>query len=58
MASLPDVFRVLNDMKSDGIIEDYAIGGGMAVLFYAEPTRTYDLDVFVLLPGRRRRLSC
>ena len=37
-------------MKSDGIIEDYAIGGAMAVLFYAEPTRTYDLDVFVLLP--------
>ncbi|MFV2074431.1 MAG: hypothetical protein ACC742_17545 [Thermoanaerobaculales bacterium] len=50
MASLPDVFRVLNDMKSDGIIEDYAVGGAMAVLFYAEPTRTYDLDVFVLLP--------
>jgi hypothetical protein len=22
----------------------------MAVLFYAEPTRTYDLDVFVILP--------
>jgi hypothetical protein len=50
VASLPDVFRVLNDMKSDGLIEDYAIGGAMAVLFYAEPTRTYDLDVFVLLP--------
>lgn len=50
VASLPDVFRVLNDMKSDGVIEDYAIGGAMAVLFYAEPTRTYDLDVFVLLP--------
>jgi hypothetical protein len=50
VASLPDVFRVLNELKSDGIIEDYAIGGAMAVLFYAEPTRTYDLDVFVLLP--------
>jgi hypothetical protein len=50
VASLADVFRVLNDMKSDGIVEDYAIGGAMAVLFYAEPTRTYDLDVFVLLP--------
>jgi hypothetical protein len=37
-------------MKSDGIIENYALGGAMAVLFYAEPTRTYDLDVFVLLP--------
>lgn len=50
VASLPDVFRVLNEMKSAGVIEDYAIGGAMAVLFYAEPTRTYDLDVFVLLP--------
>jgi hypothetical protein len=44
------VFRILNDMKSDGIIADYAIGGAMAMLFYAEPTRTYDLDVFVRLP--------
>jgi hypothetical protein len=51
VASLADVFRVLNDMKADRIIEDYAIGGAMAVLFYAEPTRTYDLDVFVLLPA-------
>jgi len=50
VASLPDVFRVLNDMKSEGIVEEYAIGGAMAMLFYAEPTRTYDLDVFVLLP--------
>ena len=50
VTSLPDVFRVLNEMKSDGLIEEYAIGGAMAVLFYAEPTRTYDLDVFILLP--------
>ena len=27
----------------------YAVGGATAVLFYAEPTRTYDLDVFVTL---------
>ena len=50
MASLREVFRVLNDMRSEGIIDDYALGGAMAVLFYAEPTRTYDLDVFVILP--------
>jgi hypothetical protein len=50
VASLASVFQILNEMKSDGIIEDYAIGGAMAVLFYAEPTRTYDLDVFVRLP--------
>ncbi len=33
------------------MISNYAVGGAMAVLFYAEPTRTYDLDVFVLLPA-------
>lgn len=42
VASLREVFQVLNDMRSDGVIEDYALGGAMAVLFYAEPTRTYD----------------
>jgi hypothetical protein len=51
VASLADVFGVLNDMKTAGVIEDYALGGAMAMLFYAEPTRTYDLDVFVRLPG-------
>ena len=47
MSSLADVFRVLNRMRDDGIVAQYAIGGATAVLFYAEPTRTYDLDVFV-----------
>ncbi|MBN1961301.1 MAG: nucleotidyltransferase [Deltaproteobacteria bacterium] len=48
MASLGDVFAVINSAKQANIITDYAIGGAMAVLFYAEPTRTYDLDVFIL----------
>jgi len=50
VASLPDVFGVLNEMKAEGVVEDYALGGAMAALFYAEPTRTYDLGVFVILP--------
>ena len=49
MSSLADVFRVLNRMRDEGIVAQYAIGGATAVLFYAEPTRTYDLDVFVTL---------
>lgn len=56
MASLADVFRVLNEMMAEGVVDDYAIGGAMAVLFYAEPTRTYDLDVFVLLPPSGRSI--
>ncbi len=43
-------------MKSEGMVEDYALGGAMATLFYAEPARTYDLDVFVVLPGPRERI--
>jgi hypothetical protein len=49
MPSLADVFRILGDMRAAGVVADYAVGGAMAVLFYAEPTRTYDLDVFVIL---------
>ncbi len=49
MSSLADVFRVLNRMRDAGIVAQYAVGGATAVLFYAEPTRTYDLDVFVTL---------
>jgi hypothetical protein len=50
MNSLADVFRKLNQLREAGVVGNYAIGGAMATLFYAEPTRTYDLDVFVLLP--------
>jgi hypothetical protein len=39
---------VLNDLKKKGIIIDYAIGGGMGIVFYIEPILTYDLDVFIL----------
>ena len=51
MSSLADVFRVLNRMRDEGIAAQYAVGGAAAVLFYAEPTRTYDLDVFVAVEG-------
>ena len=53
MNSLADVFRVLNEIQTTRVVESYAVGGAMAVLFYAEPTRTYDLDVFVILPEMR-----
>lgn len=37
------------EMKRAGVIDEYAIGGAMALTFWAEPTTTYDLDVFVTL---------
>jgi len=52
--------KVLNELEKEGIIAGYAIGGGIAGLFYTEPVLTYDLDVFILLtqaPGKLISLS-
>ena len=38
-------------MKDSGVVEDYAVAGAMAMVFWAEPIPTYDLDVLVFLPG-------
>src|SRR5262245_9398805 len=57
MPSLADVFRVIQEIVRAGIIESYAIGGATAVLFYAEPARTYDLDVFVIVPSHSETLT-
>lgn len=38
----------VRELKSEGIITDYAVGGAMAHAFWSEPTATFDLDVFVL----------
>ncbi|GBD03171.1 hypothetical protein HRbin19_00452 [bacterium HR19] len=41
--------EVINELKDKGVIDDYAIGGGIATLFYAEPFLTYDLDIFITI---------
>lgn len=41
--------RVMNGLKAEGAIEDYAVGGGIAVLRYTEPFLTQDLDLFVVV---------
>ncbi len=50
MASFEETLGVINAMRDQGVIEDYAIAGAMAVLFWAEPIPTYDLDVLVFMP--------
>jgi hypothetical protein len=41
---------VLNKLLREKIIKDYAIGGAMRAMFYAEAVTTMDLDIFVLFP--------
>jgi predicted nucleotidyltransferase len=43
-----EAILVINELKEKGLIKDYAIGGGIATLFYTEPFLTYDLDIFIL----------
>jgi hypothetical protein len=45
-----DTLKVINQMREEGIFREYAIGGAMALLFYAEAFVTYDLDIFCILP--------
>lgn len=51
MAGFQGALRVLNEMKTAGAIEEYAVAGAMALAFWIEPVPTYDLDVLVFLPA-------
>jgi hypothetical protein len=41
------VIELLNRMQAEGVIEKYAIGGGIAAIYYLEPYNTDDIDVFI-----------
>ena len=43
--SIRDAIIVLNQMRADGVIERYAIGGAVGATFYLEPVATLDVDV-------------
>ena len=42
---LADVLRAANDLVAAGFIEDYALGGALAAIYYVEPFTTYDADI-------------
>ncbi len=45
---MKETIRAIDELKAEKLIEDYAIGGGIAAIFYIEPILTYDLDVFII----------
>jgi hypothetical protein len=46
--------EVINRMRADGVIGNYAIGGAVGALFYLEPSDTADIDVFVSLEEAKK----
>jgi hypothetical protein len=49
-ANLPlaDVLRAANNLVSAKLIEDWALGGALAAVYYVEPFSTYDADIFFI----------
>jgi hypothetical protein len=53
--NIKETISVLNQMKADRIIGQYAIGGAVAANLYVEVADTVDVDVYIILdplPGQ------
>ncbi len=45
--NITNTIAAINQMRADGVIERYAIGGAVGATFYLEPVATLDVDIFV-----------
>lgn len=45
---LADVLRAANDLVAVGLINDWALGGALAAIYYVEPFATYDAEIFFI----------
>jgi hypothetical protein len=43
---LAEVLRAANGLAAANLIEDWALGGALAAIYYIEPFATYDADIF------------
>lgn len=43
---LAEVLGAANDLVAKKLIEDWALGGALAAIYYVEPFATYDADIF------------
>lgn len=47
--------KIINELREKGIINDFALGGGIATVFYVEPIFTYDLDI-LFIPAQEQKI--
>jgi hypothetical protein len=45
---LAEVLRAANGLVAAGLIEDWALGGALAAIYYVEPFTTYDAGIFFI----------
>lgn len=53
---MKETLKVINQMVKGGVIEEYAIGGAVAAIYYLEPFDTADLDVFIQIDAANSEL--
>ena len=51
---MKELAQLLNQMQSEGVIENYALFGAVAQMRYTEAVATVDADVLVTLPSPQR----
>ena len=44
---MEETIKILNELQEKKLLRKYAIGGGIATIFYVEPVLTYDLDIYL-----------
>jgi len=42
------VLRTANELVAAKLMEDWALGGALAAIYYVEPFTTYDADIFFI----------
>src|SRR5258708_16198658 len=50
---LAEILRAANDLVAAKLIEDWALGGALAAIYYVEPFTTYDADIFFIPADKR-----
>lgn len=49
---LGPTLEVINRLEREGLIHKPTIGGSVAIMYYAQPVKTDDLDIFCYLPSQ------
>jgi hypothetical protein len=49
---LADVLSAANGLVAAKLMEDWALGGALAAIYYVEPFATYDADIFFIPKGK------
>ncbi|MEE8423028.1 MAG: hypothetical protein V3S49_00650 [Thermodesulfobacteriota bacterium] len=54
---MEETIKIINEVEKKGLVRKYAIGGGIATIFYVEPILTYDLDIFFIPTKEEKELT-